>query len=193
MGEEELERAEPRDRPPIQFKPVPMPPPDPWLKRKMPALIAGGILLLIASYVYGCTRVAQKQRAFNEQLGDLGRVLENHNARGETVTPASIVEDVKHLADEVGVSLDDDEIEVAADRIEVVRAPHGGCEVAVWPETVKYLSNWSYQRLMKEKQSCGIPRWIVGVKVDATVRWGLASEDLVFEKYTPVLKLEDPI
>ncbi len=115
--------------------------------------------------MYGCVRVAQKQSNFNDELTDLNRVLENYNARGTVVTQGMIVEAVQELADEAGVSVDASEIVVTADAIHVQRHPYGGCIVDRWPDSVRFLPHFSYQRLLKLKRSCAVPRWIIGVRV----------------------------
>jgi len=162
----------------------PMTPRESRFHRSLPLMISVGLALLIGSYVYGCARVAQKQGNFNDELRDLNRVLENHNARGTTLTEAMIVEVVRELADDAGVSVDKSEIVVTADPIAVERHPYGGCIVEKWPDSVRYLPRFSYQRLLSLARSCDVPRWIIGVRVNTSVRWGLASQQLEFYRDT---------
>jgi hypothetical protein len=177
---------------PSRSKRPSMPPREHPMMRWLPGAIIAALILIPGSYMYGCTRVMQKQRDFNEQLGELGRVLENRNAKGRIVSEAIIVREVQQLASGAGVDVDRDEVTVMAEPIEVVRDPFsGGCRVGAWPEAMQYLSAQSQARLVRESQSCGVPRWIISVRVDTSVRWGLASEDLRFEKHVPVIRYSE--
>ncbi len=147
--------------------------------------IAIGILVALGGYSYSCVRVTEQSSSFHQHLDELRRRFQNHDARSELVTPSLIVEEVLDLADQAGVQVDEADVVVTAEEVGIARDDDGGCVVAEWPDTAMNLSETDQGRLsLGISHPCpAIPRWVIGVRAEASISWGVASEDLVYERY----------
>lgn len=160
------------------------------MSNKIAWVVAIGILAALGGYSYSCVRVTEQSSSFHQHLDELRRVFQNHDARSELVTPSSIVEEVQDLAEQAGVQLDETDVVVTAEAVEIGRDDDGGCVVEEWPSTAMSLSETDQGRLsLGISHPClAIPRWVIGVRAEASISWGVASEDLVYERYLLVVR-----
>jgi hypothetical protein len=156
-------------------------------------LVAIAILAAGGFYGYSCIRVNQQDSEFRGKLDEMRRVLQNHNARFETVTLEMLLDDVIELAAEAGIALGDDDIEITAEPIAIARDDDDGCVVQEWPPSAMELSEIDQGRLsVSVSQDCNvIPRWIIGIRAETDVRSGLVSRQLVYERYLLAVRYDD--
>lgn len=147
------------------------PPPEPWWKRRLPHMIVGSILILISSYVYGCTKVMGDSIAFRRNMGDVGTELRNLDGKWETVTPAKVKRALDNAASKHDMKIK--RFEVHAEAIGQIEIPGAGCRPASWPDTIMKLDPIEQLNLAKLGRVCAIPNYIVTVRAAASGRWGL--------------------
>ncbi len=165
-------------RKPIVIKPVPEPEPEPWLKRRYPHLIAISVLLIAASYLYGCTKVMASSVKFRREVGDIETALGNMNGRGQTVTDADVVAAVKEVGKRCGLDIASGDIRIEAEELRQIEVGRGRCRFSHVPDLVQRMSAVDQQMIMKSVQSCTAPRWILSVHVNSRARWGLFSHEI---------------
>lgn len=147
------------------------PPPEPWWKRRLPHMILGSILLLIGSYVYGCTKVMGDSIAFRRALPEAGTELRNLNANWETVTPAKVERAVRNVAKKHDMKVS--RVDVLAEEIGQIEMPGAGCRPANWPDTIMKLDGVDQLNLARAGKVCAIPGYILTIRAHVSERWGL--------------------
>ncbi|HUH05535.1 MAG TPA: hypothetical protein VML75_26255 [Kofleriaceae bacterium] len=147
------------------------PAPEPWWKRRLPHMILGSILLLIGSYVYGCTKVMGDSIAFRRALPEAGIELRNLNSKWETVTPAKVERAVRNVAKKHDMKVS--RVELLAEEIGQIELPGAGCRPANWPDTIMKLDGVDQLNLTKAGKVCAIPGYILTIRAHVSERWGL--------------------
>ncbi len=156
-------------------------------------VIVIGILGAFGGYSYSCIRVTEQSASFHQHLDELRLRIQNHNARYELVTPSLIVDEVQDLAEQAGVQMDESDVEITAEEVEIARDDHDGCVVQAWPDSAMKLSESDQGRLsLGVSLACPvIPRWVISVRAAASISWGVASRDLVYERYLLVVRYSE--
>ncbi len=173
----------------LVIKAIPMPDPEPWIKRRYPHLIIGVILVLIASYLYGCTTIMASSVRLRREIGDVNRLLENMNARHEVVTDADVVAAVQEVGKKCGVDIASDDVSIFAEPLGQEQLGHS-CRFAHTPDSFQKLSPVDQQMLMQAVKSCTVPDWILSVQISSKMRWGLFSHTVDATVHTWVRSYE---
>ena len=109
------------------------------------------------------------------------------------ITPSLLVEEIQELAERAGVELAEDAVEITADEVEIGRDDDDGCVVRAWPDTAMNLSQLDQGKLgLGITHSCPtIPRWVIGVRAEASISYGLVSRELLHERYLVVVRYSE--
>jgi hypothetical protein len=158
----------------VSFKVVLPPPPEPWWKRRLPHMITGAILLVILSYVYGCTKVHGRAIDLRRELanGMRSQVRAPGNEFG-VWTPAAIREAARKVCAEHGFKLKD--VKIVADKICTRSVGFGMCQTVFNPPNISRLDAIEQTQIAR---GCPKPDWILGVTVTAKSRWGLYAYEV---------------
>lgn len=160
----------------VSFKVIAPPPPLPWWRRRLPHMITAAVLLVIGSYVYGCTKVHGRAIDFRRELGNGMREKMRHPANQDRVwTPAGVKQVAREVARDHGFELSDVRIQV--EELCTLVLPTGGCQMMYSPSSFSRLDP-SEQVLIAKPNVCPKPDWIMSIQVDAGSRWGLYSYDV---------------
>jgi hypothetical protein len=179
------EAAPTRPPAPQEFR-IYIPPAQHPLKKWLPHIIAGTILFLAGSYVYGCTRVLQKETAFRKGIPDISVDLENLNATGSVVTAEDVIAAIQKVGQQTGVDVDADDIVITPERVEFERLPGGQCHVGRIPDSRMHLPRWEQDRILRGVQTCDLPGWILRMDIHARARWLFNSNTITITRYAPV-------
>jgi len=163
---------------------------EPWLKRRYPHIIIGVILLLVGSYLYGCTKVMAASGKLRRELSDVNRILENVNARGEVVTNDDVVAAVQEVGKRCGVGISRNHIEILGESLHQERLPGGVCHAGRIPDSFQLLPRTDQQMIVQNIKTCTAPDWIVTIRVSTTARWGLFSREIDATRVTWVRAYE---
>ena len=186
-----LRGARELEKPSFTLSLPPRPPEKPWLVRNRAKLIFGGLFVFIATYCYGCSQVMSKSVSFRSNIGDVNRRLENVNAKGQVVTAAEVVYQVRMIGHENGVKISENDVEVSAEPLGQVELGNGHCKMVNVPfETIQKLPQAEIDFIMKSPSSCMVPDAIITIKISATARWGFNSRDIDIDRYTWVARYD---
>lgn len=163
------------------------------MSNKLGWAIALVILVTAGSYGYSCMKVAGKSDAFHENLDELRLIFHNHNVRHELVSPELIVDHVLELAARAGVVVNEDDVGITAEAVEIARDDSDGCVVDRSPDSLEQLAPVDQEKLTTGvARSClDIPRWVIGIHVEAKIRNGLYSRHVVFDRHLVLVRYSE--
>lgn len=184
LGARELDK-------PVFSLELPPTPDKSWLRRNRFKLVFGALVVLIATYCYGCSQVMSQSVNFRGEIGDLNRRLEMQNAHGEVVTNADVIYHVRMIGHENGIAIGEGDVEVNAHELGQVKMGNGKCKMLNGDfELFQKLPKSEVDFIMKSPGSCTVPDAIIEVKIRATATWGFNSRDIDLDRYTWVARYD---
>lgn len=166
------------------FKYTPMPPREPWWKRNIVSLVLGAILLVVASYIYGCTAVMGDTIDFRQNMADDMRTeFNNLNANWVVVTPEQVRASAQKVANKHG--LDAVKVDIIAEPLGNVRSAGTTCDLANEPAALEYLGVHERTYLANARFDCTLPDHLLTLRVFVEGRWGLFHHE--FDQVARVL------
>lgn len=163
------------------------------MSNKLGWAVAVAILAGLGFYGYSCVKVNERDSSFHQNLDQLRRAFQNHDARSTLITPSLVVDEVLELAAQAGVVVDQDAVVVTAEPVEIAVDDTEGCVVREWPDSARNLSELDQGKLgLGISQSChAIPHWVIGVHAEAHISRGWVSRDLVYEGYFVIVRYSE--